>query len=135
MKTTRIALLIGLSLTVGLVVGACSAGTSPTPPVVTPLLPPDAPVTSPPDGGGVDPACRSPVRRAAAPATRRVSLAPMVEGGVTVRADWVARALRARSRRGRLDGTTFTVALFEGSSDLNVACIEIAATRPPDRSR
>ena len=34
---------------------------------------------------------------------------------------------RPRSGRDREDGTTFTVGLFEGSSDLNVACIEIAA--------
>ena len=57
MKTSHAARLVGLTLVVGLVVGACSAGAS-APPATS--LPPDAPVTSPPDGGVVDPGLPQP---------------------------------------------------------------------------
>lgn len=136
MKTTRIARLTGLGLIVGMVLGACSAGASPTPPVVTPTVPPDAPVTSPPDGGGVDPGLPQPAFVVPQPGQLQThpvavqALTPMVEGRrVTVRADWVSGVepcyVLDRVEVAR-DGATFTVALFEGSSDLDVACIEIA---------
>ena len=134
MKQTSRAL-VGITLTLGLILGACSASGAATP-SPTPI-PPDVPVTSPPDGGGIDPGLPQPQFVSPKPgqlATHLVSVAgltPTVDGHhVTIRADWVSGVepcnVLDRVQVGK-DGTTFTVALFEGSSDLNVACIEIAA--------
>jgi hypothetical protein len=119
---------------VGLVAGACSAGAAPTTP--TPSLPPDAPVTSAPDGGGVDPGPAQPSVVVAQPGQLDVrpvqitSLTPIVDGrNVTVQADWVSGIEPCYVLDHvdvSQDGTTFTVGLFEGSSEQDVACIEIA---------
>ncbi len=133
--TTRPALLIGLVITAAFLVGACSAGSAPPPPTAT--LPPDAPVTSPPDGGVIDPGLPQPQFVVAKPGQlnlRPVSitgLTPIVDGhNVTIRADWVS-GIEPCNVLDHVDwtqdGATITVALFEGSSDLDVACIEIAA--------
>jgi hypothetical protein len=50
--------LIGITVLMSFVLGACSAGGAPSP-SPTPI-PPDASVTSPPDGGGIDPGLPQP---------------------------------------------------------------------------
>ena len=92
---------------------------------------------SPPDGGGIDPGLPQPqfvVPKPGQLAIRPVSvtaLTPIVDGHhVTIRADWVSGVEPCNvldQVEVAKDGTTITVALFEGSSDLNVVCIEIAA--------
>jgi hypothetical protein len=135
MQLTRVAVLVGLCLAASLVLGACSAGGA-APPSPTPI-PPDAPVTSPPDGGGIDPGLPQPQFVSPKPGqlgthpVSIVALTPTVDGHhVTIRADWVS-GVEPCNVLDRVevakDGTTFTVALFEGSSDLNAVCIEIAA--------
>ncbi len=135
MQQTGRAVIVGITLTVSLVLGACSASGAATP-SPTPI-PPDAPVTAPPDGGGIDPGLPQPQFVSPKPgqlATHPVSIAaltPTVDGRhVTIRADWVS-GVEPCNVLDRVevakDGTTITVGLFEGSSDLNVACIEIAA--------
>ena len=135
MQQTGRALFVGITLTMSLILGACSASGAATP-SPTPI-PPDAPVTSPPDGGGIDPGLPQPQFVSPKPgqlATHPVSVAgltPTVDGHhVTIRADWVS-GVEPCNVLDRVevakDGTTITVGLFEGSSDLNVACIEIAA--------
>ena len=135
MQQTGRAVIVGIALIASLVLGACTAGGAATPSPTQ--IPPDAPVTSPPDGGGIDPGLPQPQFVSPKPgqlATHRVSVAavtPTVDGHhVTIRADWVSGVepcnVLDRVEVGQ-DGTTFTVGLFEGSSDLNVACIEIAA--------
>jgi hypothetical protein len=143
MKTTPITRLIGLSLIAIIVAGACSAGASPTPPA-SPTLPPDAPVTSPPDGGGVDPGLPQPAFVVPQPGQLNThpvaitSLIPTVDGRhVTVQADWVSGVepcyvldrveVDTKTTMSEPPTVSITIALFEGSSDLNVACIEIAA--------
>jgi hypothetical protein len=134
MKTTRTPFLVGLALGVGLVASACSAG-APATPSPTPI-PLDAPVTSPPDGGGIDPG--QPVPSFVVPQPGQLqahpvridALTPTVDGRhVTVQADWVS-GIEPCNVLDRIEvtkaGTTVTIALFEGASDLNVACIEIA---------
>ncbi len=135
MPHTGKAIIVGITLTVSLVLGACSAGGAATP-SPTPI-PPDASVTSPPDGGGIDPGLPQPQFVSPKPgqlATHPVSVAgltPTVDGHhVTIRADWVS-GVEPCNVLDRVevakDGTTITVGLFEGSSDLNAVCIEIAA--------
>ena len=133
MMTTRTSLL-GLALGVGLIASACSAGALATP-SPTPV-PPDAPVTSPPDGGGIEPGPPVPSFVVPQPGQLQThpvhidALTPTVDGRrVTVRADWVS-GVEPCNVLDRVEvtraGTTFTISLFEGASDLNVACIEIA---------
>ena len=135
MKTFHVARIVAFILGIGLVVGACSAAATPIPPSAT--LPPDAPVTSPPDGGGVAPG--QPQAQFVVPKPGQLNvhpvsinaLTPTVDGRqVTVQADWVSGIepcyVLDRVEVTR-DETTFTIALFEGSSDLNAVCIEIAA--------
>ena len=135
MRQPGSAIVVGIALTMSLVLGACSASGAATP-SPTPI-PPEAPVTSPPDGGGINPGLPQPQFVSPKPgqlATHPVTVAaltPTVDGHrVTVRADWVS-GVEPCNVLDRVevvnDGTIFTVALFEGSSDLNVACIEIAA--------
>jgi hypothetical protein len=125
--------LLGILVMVGLVAGACSAGAAPAPP--TPTLAPDAPVTSPPDGGG-DPGPAQPSFVVPQPGQLDVrpvtitALTPIVDGRqVTVQADWVS-GIEPCYVLDHVDvseeGATFTIGLFEGSSEQDVACIEIA---------
>jgi hypothetical protein len=135
MRQTGRAVILGLTLTMSLVLAACSAGAFATP-SPTPISP-EAPVTSPPDGGGIDPGQPQPQFVSPKPgqlATHPVSVAaltPIVDGHhVTIRADWVS-GVEPCNVLDRVevakDGTTITVGLFEGSSDLDAVCIEIAA--------
>ena len=133
MKTIRATTTLGLVITASLLVGACSAGAAPTAPAT---LPPDAPVTSPP-GGGVDPGLPRPSFVVPKPGqldVRPVSittLTPTVDGPhVTVQADWVSGVEPCNVLdhvQVTPDGTTFSVGIFEGSSEKDVVCIEIAA--------
>ena len=123
---------LALLMVVGLIAAACAAGAAPSASVT---LPPDAPVTSPPDGGGV-PGLPQPSFVVAQPGQLNVhpvsitTLTPTVDGRhVTVQADWVSGVEPCNVLDhvdARQDGTTFTVAVFEGSSEADVVCIEIA---------
>lgn len=122
------------SLALAGILAACSAGAAPSP-TTAPSLPPDAPVTSPPDGGG-DPGVPTPsfvVPVAGQQDPRPVAitnLAPTVDGRhVVVRADWTSGIepcyVLDRVEVTR-DGDTFTITAFEGTGDPNAMCIEIA---------
>jgi hypothetical protein len=106
-------------------------------------LPPDAPVTSPPDGGGVDPGLPQPAFVVPQPGQLAVhpvaitALTPTVDGRrVSVQADWVSGVepcyvldhvtVETKTTMSEPPTISITIGLFEGSSDLNVACIEIA---------
>jgi hypothetical protein len=132
MKTTSTAVLLCLALWAGLIASACSAGAAPSAPVT---MPPDAPVTSPPDGGGGP---GLPQASFVVPQPGQINvhpvaitaLTPIVDGGhVTVQADWVSGIEPCNVLDHvdvKNDGTTFTMAVFEGSTEADVVCIEIA---------
>ena len=135
MKTIRTPHLIGLALAAGLLAGACSAGTSPTPPAAT--TPPDTTITPPPVNGSVDPGEPQPQFILPKPGQQNVrpvsitALTPIVDGRkVTIQADWVSgvepcHVLDRVEVKQR--GTSITIGLFEGTSDPNAVCIQIAA--------
>ena len=121
---------IPVVLVLGLEVGGCSLlGQS--------VLPPDTAVTSPPDGGGVAPGEPQPQFVVPKPGQQMVhsvgidKLTPAVNGrSVLVRVDWVSGVEPCNVLDHvdvALDGTTYTITLFEGTSDPNGVCIEIAA--------
>lgn len=131
MKTPR-ALILGTLVLVAVVAGGCSI-VGPTP------IPPDVGVTSPPGGGGgggVAPGEPQPQFVVPKPGQldlHQVSIAKLtvtVSGrAVTVQADWVSGVEPCSvldSVQVVRDGTTFTVALLEGTGDPNGVCIEIA---------
>ncbi|KRT62798.1 MAG: hypothetical protein XU10_C0020G0017 [Chloroflexi bacterium CSP1-4] len=131
MKPPRTPTLGSLVLLVALIAGGCSI-IGPTP------LPPDSGVTSPPGGGGgVAPGEPRPQLVIPRPGQLNVHLVAItkltvtVSGrAVTVQADWVSGVEPCYvldSVKVTREDSTFTVALFEGTSDPNAACIEIAA--------
>ena len=138
MRPSTIARLGALILLAVIVAGACSAG-APGPSASPTSRPPDAVVTSPPDGGGALPGEPRPQFVVPRPGQVDVhpvgiaSLAATVRGrSVSVQAEWwsgVEPCNILDSIQVARNGSSFTVSLFEGHGPQAVACIEIAVLK------